>query len=110
MTTLLTSGEQIKAGKVMPLAVATRERHPAYPAIATFVEQGFGDVRGDTWFWLAGPKNLPADVVTRLNAEMRHINKSAKMREQFARLADLLMCRISALSRVTTSAGRFFGP
>src|SRR5262245_45035999 len=31
ITTLLTSGEQIKAGKVMPLAVATRERHPAYP-------------------------------------------------------------------------------
>jgi len=87
ITTLLTSGEQIKAGRVVPPAVATRERHPAYPAIPTFVEQGFGDVRGDTWFWLAGPKNLPVDIVTRLNAEMRRINKTAKMREQFERLA-----------------------
>jgi tripartite-type tricarboxylate transporter receptor subunit TctC len=87
MTTLLTAGEQIKAGKVVPLAVATRERHPAYPAIPTFIEQGYGDLRGDTWFWLAGPKNLPGAIVTRLNGEMRRINNTAKMREQFGRLA-----------------------
>ena len=44
-------------------------------------------MRGDTWFWLAGPKNLPADIVTRLNAEMRRINKTPKMRDYFERLA-----------------------
>jgi tripartite-type tricarboxylate transporter receptor subunit TctC len=44
-------------------------------------------VRGDTWFWLAGPKNLPDAIVTRLNAEMRRINQSAKMRAHFDKLA-----------------------
>jgi tripartite-type tricarboxylate transporter receptor subunit TctC len=87
MTTLLTVGEQIKAGRVVPLAVTTLARHPAYPDILTFAEQGFPDVRGDTWFWLAGPKNLPAEIVGKLNAEVRRINKSAKMREYFERSA-----------------------
>lgn len=75
-TTLLTAGALIKAGKVVPLAVTSPQRHPAYPGIATFAEQGFPQVRGDTWFWLAGPKNLPAGIVTKLNAEMRRIMKS----------------------------------
>lgn len=87
MTTLLTVGEQIKAGKAVPLAVTTPARHPAYPDIPSFAEQGFPDVRGDTWFWLAGPRNLPADIVGKLNAAMRQINASEKMRAYFARSA-----------------------
>jgi tripartite-type tricarboxylate transporter receptor subunit TctC len=87
MTTLLTVGEQIKAGKVVPLAVTTLARHPAYPDIPTFAEQGYPDVRGDTWFWLAGPKNLPVEIVSRLNGEIRRINKSPKMRDYFERSA-----------------------
>jgi tripartite-type tricarboxylate transporter receptor subunit TctC len=87
MTTLLTVGEQVKAGKVVPLAVTTLARHPAYPDIPTFAEQDYPDIRGDTWFWLAGPKNLPAEIVGRLNGEVRRINQSAKMREYFERSA-----------------------
>jgi tripartite-type tricarboxylate transporter receptor subunit TctC len=86
-TTLLTAGEQVKAGNLVPLAVSSLTRHPAYPTIATFAEQGFADVRGDTWFWLAGPKNLPAPIVTRLNAEVRRINQTPKMRVHFDRLS-----------------------
>jgi tripartite-type tricarboxylate transporter receptor subunit TctC len=48
-------------------------------------------VRGDTWFWLAGPKNLPADVVTKLNVEMRRINKTPNMRQHFKHSALLTM-------------------
>jgi tripartite-type tricarboxylate transporter receptor subunit TctC len=87
MTTLLTAGEMIRAGKVVPLAVTTVQRHPAYPNIPTFAEQGFPDTRGETWFWLAGPKNLPADIVAKLNTEMRRINTTPKMRAHFERLA-----------------------
>jgi tripartite-type tricarboxylate transporter receptor subunit TctC len=87
LTTLLTVGEQIKAGKVVALAVTTPARHPAYPSIPTFAEQGFPDVRGDTWFWLAGPRNLPTAIVDKLNAAMRRINASAMAREYFERSA-----------------------
>ena len=91
LTAMMTVGEQVKAGQLMALAVTSTERNPVFKGIPTFAEQGYPDVRGDTWFWLAGPKNLPADVVTKLNAEMRRINKTPKMREHFERSALLTL-------------------
>jgi tripartite-type tricarboxylate transporter receptor subunit TctC len=110
-TTLLTTGEQIKAGKVVPLAVSSVKRHPAYPDIPTFAEQGFPDVRGDTWFWLAGPRNLPPAIVTRLNAEMRHIMSSDKMRAHMDRLA-LLTLDLDApgVTKFVAEEIAFWGP
>jgi tripartite-type tricarboxylate transporter receptor subunit TctC len=87
VTTLLTVGEMIRAGKVVPLAVTSAERHPAYPDVPTFAELGYPDVRGETWFWLAGPKNLPVDIVGKLNTEIRRINRTPKMRAHFDRFA-----------------------
>jgi len=86
-TTLLTAGLQIRGGLLVPLAVTSTARHPAYPDIPTFAEQKFPDVRGDTWFWLAGPNGLPPFVVTQLNQETRRIMKTAKMQEQFNKLS-----------------------
>ncbi|MGH6770755.1 MAG: Bug family tripartite tricarboxylate transporter substrate binding protein [Xanthobacteraceae bacterium] len=87
LTTLLTAGAQVRAGKLVPLGVTSLARNPAYPGIATFAEQGFSDVRGDTWFWLAGPKGLPAVVVDRLNREVRRVVKSPKLQAYFKKLA-----------------------
>ena len=78
MTGPLTSGEQIKAGEVAALAVTSTERNPVYNDIPTFTEQGYPDVHGDTWFWLTGPKNLPPDIVEKLNREVRRILEEAK--------------------------------
>jgi tripartite-type tricarboxylate transporter receptor subunit TctC len=86
-TTLLTAGLQIRGGLLVPLAVTSTQRHPAYPNIATFAEQGFPEVRGDTWFWLAGPSGLPPFVVSQLNQETRRIVKTPKMQEQFNKLS-----------------------
>jgi tripartite-type tricarboxylate transporter receptor subunit TctC len=86
-TTLLTAGLQIRGGLLVPLAVTSAKRHPAYPDIATFAEQGFPDVRGDTWFWLAGPSGLAPFVVRQLNQETRRIVKTPKMQEQFSKLS-----------------------
>jgi tripartite-type tricarboxylate transporter receptor subunit TctC len=87
LTTLLTAGLQIRAGLLVPLAVTSTKRHPAYPDIPTFAEQGYPDVRGDTWFWLAGPSGLNHFVVQQLNQETRRIMKTPKMQEQITRLA-----------------------
>ncbi len=86
-TTLLTAGLQVRGGLLVPLAVTSPARHPAYPEIPTFAEQGFPDVRGDTWFWLAGPSGLSPFVVQQLNQETRRIVKTAKMQEQFNKLS-----------------------
>jgi tripartite-type tricarboxylate transporter receptor subunit TctC len=86
-TTLLTAGLQIRAGLLVPLAVTAPARHPAYPDIPSFSEQGFKDVRGDTWFWLAGPSGMPPFIVRQLSQEMRRIVKTPKMQEQFNKLS-----------------------
>ena len=86
-TTLLTAGLQIRGGLLVPLAVTSTSRHPAYPDIPTFAEQKFPDIRGDTWFWLAGPSGLPPFVVQQLNQETRRIVKTAKMQAHFNKLS-----------------------
>lgn len=91
MTGLLTSSEQIKAGKVVALAVSSTERNPVFTNIPTFTEQGFPEVHGDTWFWLTAPKNLPPDIVETLNREVRRILQTPKIREYFQEHAALSM-------------------
>ena len=87
VTTLLTAGEHIRSGGMVGLAVTSRERNPAYPGIPTFAEQGYPDVRGETWFWLAGPKNLPPGIVSRLNAEVRRIIRLPRTQAYMTQMA-----------------------
>lgn len=49
-------------GKLRTLAIATQERFPLVADIPTFVEQGF-DVVSRRYRAIAGPPNLPAEVV-----------------------------------------------
>jgi tripartite-type tricarboxylate transporter receptor subunit TctC len=87
MTTLLNTGPHIRAGKIIALGVTSEQRNPVYTEIPTFAEQGFPEVRGETWFWLAGPKGLSPVVVDRLNREVRRIMKTPKMQEHLNGLA-----------------------
>jgi len=91
MTGLLASGEQIKGGKVTALGVTSTERNPVYTGIPTFIEQGYPDVHGDTWFWLTGPKGLPPDVVEKLNRQVRLALKKPNVEAYFREHASLAM-------------------
>jgi len=87
LTAPLTAGEQIKAGKVIGLAVSSPVRSPAYPTIATFTEQGFPEITGATWFWLTAPKNLPSAIAEKLNREVSRTLQLPKSRDYFVRHA-----------------------
>ncbi len=87
LTAMMTVSEQVKAGKLVALAVTSTERNPVFKGIPTFAEQGYPDVRGDTWFWLCGPRNLPPAVVAKLSAATRRIVQSPKIQQHFQKLA-----------------------
>ena len=87
LTAMMTVGEQVKAGQLLALAVTSTERNPVFKGIPTFAEQGYPDVRGDTWFWLCGPKGLAPDVVGKLSSATRRIVQSPKVQEHFNKLA-----------------------
>lgn len=87
LTVPLTAGEEIKAGKLIGLAMSSRQRNPAYPTIATFTEQGFPEITGATWFWLTAPKNLPPEIAEKLNREVRRSLQLPKAHDYFVRQA-----------------------
>jgi tripartite-type tricarboxylate transporter receptor subunit TctC len=79
------------AGKIVPLAVTSTERIAMLKDVPTFAEIGYPEMNGAIWFWLAGPKNLPAPMVQKINAEMRTFLKTPETRTQFERSALLTM-------------------
>jgi len=70
-TTLTTAAGQIHAGKARALAISSEARLPDYPNVPTYAEMGYKELVATVWFSLSGPANLPAEIVERLNAEVR---------------------------------------
>jgi tripartite-type tricarboxylate transporter receptor subunit TctC len=81
--TFSSAGEQLRAGKIVGLAVTSSERVPAFKDVPTFAELGLPDVGGVAWFWLAAPANLSPDIVGKLNNEVRRIVQLPDIRRRF---------------------------
>jgi len=72
----------IRAGKLKPIAMAADNRHPLLPEIKTFKEIGIEGVDSDNWYALFTAKDTPAADIARLNqAVVRTLNtESVKQR------------------------------
>jgi tripartite-type tricarboxylate transporter receptor subunit TctC len=66
--TVAVSLPNIRAGKVMPLAVTAQERHFALPDVPTFAEKGYAGVDSSTWTGLFAPRGTPAAVIAKIDA------------------------------------------
>jgi tripartite-type tricarboxylate transporter receptor subunit TctC len=80
----------IKDGKLRALAVTTPTRWPDLPEVPTMRETGFADFPGNPWAGIMAPPNLPAPVVTKLNATLNDILRSPEAKESLAKLNVLL--------------------
>ncbi len=76
---------QIKSGKVKALAVMSKKRIPSLPDVPTLDELGIQDFEVTAWQGLFVPKGTPADIATRLTAEM---HKAINTPEVKSRLED----------------------
>jgi tripartite-type tricarboxylate transporter receptor subunit TctC len=81
--TFSSAGEQVRAGKVIGLAVTSDERVPAFKDSPTFAELGLREIGGVAWFWLTAPAKLPPEIAGKLNAEVRRIVKLPQIRQRF---------------------------
>jgi tripartite-type tricarboxylate transporter receptor subunit TctC len=90
-TPILPILQHAAAGTVVPLGVTSTERIPLLKDVPTFAELGFPEMNGAIWFWLAGPKNLPAPIVEKLNQEVRRYINAPETRKQFETSALLSM-------------------
>jgi tripartite-type tricarboxylate transporter receptor subunit TctC len=59
---------QAKDGLFRIMAVGTAARHPLFPEVPTMRESGMPDFEASTWNVMVGPRGLPAEIVTGLNA------------------------------------------
>jgi tripartite-type tricarboxylate transporter receptor subunit TctC len=84
-TTSTDSIPQIRGGQVRALAVSSATRLPALPDVPPVAEY-LPDYAFDSWLGIAGPKNMPAEIVEVLN---REINASLARPEIKAKYDDL---------------------
>ena len=77
--------EQIRAGKLRPLAVTTTTRWEGLPDIPT-VDDFVSGYEASAWAGFGAPKNTPTEIVEKLNKEINVGLADPKMK---ARLADL---------------------
>jgi tripartite-type tricarboxylate transporter receptor subunit TctC len=81
-TTLSTAAGQIHGGKARALAISTAARLPDYPDVPTYAELGYKDLVATIWFSLSGPAGLPADIVSRLNTEVRRAMQQPDVKQR----------------------------
>ena len=82
---LPSSMQQIKAGKLLPLAVTSGKRSPALPDLPTIEEAGGPALKGyeaSSWFGLLAPAGTPAAIVERLQQETAKALASPAVREK----------------------------
>lgn len=82
---LITSLPQINAGKVVPIAVTSRERVADLPNVPTLVESGYPDLDVAVWLGIFVSAKTPPAKVTALNAALQKVLSSAEVKNQFAK-------------------------
>ena len=61
----------IKGGKLRPLAVSTAKRNPQLPDVPSPAEAGAKGAESPLWFGLWGPAGMSAELVSKINADVR---------------------------------------
>lgn len=78
-----TAAPQWKAGKVRMLAIGAPQRLPDLLDIPTIAESGVPGFEAVSWFALYGPAGIPADIVARVNKEVRNLFADAEFKKTF---------------------------
>jgi tripartite-type tricarboxylate transporter receptor subunit TctC len=80
---VLTGLPHVKAGALRALAVTTKQKSALMPELPTMDEtvKGF-DIT--SWQGYLGPANMPKDIVTKLNAEIRKVVERPEVKAQLA--------------------------
>jgi tripartite-type tricarboxylate transporter receptor subunit TctC len=78
----------IKSGKLRPLAVSTAKRNATLPDVPTTGEAGVRNADAPLWFGVWGPAGMPAELVNKLNGDIRKALADASVKERLANLGN----------------------
>jgi tripartite-type tricarboxylate transporter receptor subunit TctC len=78
----LSSGPQVKSGRLRPLAITSTRRSTVFPDIPTVIEAGMPELEFYSWYGLWGPANLPPAIVAKLEDAAIKAVQSPEVREK----------------------------
>jgi tripartite-type tricarboxylate transporter receptor subunit TctC len=76
---------QIRAGKVIPVAVTASRRLAEFPDLPTFRDLGYDELTAVSWFALSGPAGLPGNITLKLNASVAQMLERPDIRTRLDR-------------------------
>jgi tripartite-type tricarboxylate transporter receptor subunit TctC len=82
--------EQVKAGSIKAFAIATAQRSPALPDLATTTEGGLPDYQVSAWNALFAPKGTPKEIVSTLNETLSKALDDPATRKRLLDLGSVL--------------------
>ena len=78
--------QHIRAGKLRPLGITSKDRSPLSPEIPTMAEQGFPELVAVNWWGVFVPAGTPRPVVEKLNADLVKVLADADLKTRYAQL------------------------
>ena len=79
-------GPHAKSGRVKGIAVSGPRRSPVFPDLPTIAEAGVPGYETVAWGGVIGPAKLPADVISRLNQEIKKALAAPNVVERYKQL------------------------
>ena len=76
----------IKSGKMRVIVTADVKRSAILPDMPTLAEEGLAGTEVASWYAVYGPAGLPSGITETLNAQVRKMLGSARIRERFLEL------------------------
>lgn len=81
--TAITVLPHVKAGKLKPVAISTKERFPPMPDLQTVDEGGVKGFDGSSWQSVVMPAGTPREIVAKVYQELAAMLKAPETRERF---------------------------
>jgi tripartite-type tricarboxylate transporter receptor subunit TctC len=81
MDTIATSAQQVKAGRLKPLALASLHRSKLMPEVPTIAESGVPGYQGILWMGILAPAGTPADRIEKLHAAIAKFSQQPEYRQ-----------------------------
>ena len=78
--------QHIRAGKLRPLGITSKDRSPLSPEIPTMAEQGFPDLVAVNWWGVFVPTGTPRPIVEKLNADLVKVLADPDLKTRYAQL------------------------
>ncbi|HSD40967.1 MAG TPA: tripartite tricarboxylate transporter substrate binding protein [Burkholderiales bacterium] len=78
--------QHIRAGKLRPIGITSKDRSPLSPDIPTMAEQGFPDLVAVNWWGVLVPTGTPRPIVEKLNADLVKVLADPDLKKRYADL------------------------